>query len=70
MAKLGWCLDGHCLPGPRTQGCPGELTVTTLACDCTCHGGQPPDLATRTLAADKARWPAEPGDRSKEVLSV
>lgn len=56
--KFGWCLDGHCLPGPRTGGCPGEFEDSGLVCSCTCHTGDVPDIAVRTLAADQERWEA------------
>ncbi|WP_114906862.1 hypothetical protein [Ornithinimicrobium murale] len=54
--KFGWCLDGHCLHGPRTDGCPGELKALELTCSCTCHTGDVPELSLRTLGVDQERW--------------
>lgn len=60
--KFGWCLDGHCLAGPRTDGCPGKTGDPELTCACTCHTGEVPDVAVRTLAADQERWAATDSD--------
>ena len=45
MAKLGWCLTGHC-EGIETEArtCPGSVknTITgeVSVCDHDCHGGK------------------------------
>lgn len=67
--KFGWCLDGHCIPGPRTDGCPGEFEDLGLVCSCTCHTGDVPELAVRTLAADQERWATTDPDLSEPTES-